>query len=240
MIIQKITAEDVKFFLNETTLGTIEKAGGFKNYISRFMTLAKSSKDILPQMGSVRINGELVASAMDFDLEEETIVSELNEEFVTTIKDKFGVESKASYKDAMLVFAYTSFSDVDHNYYLTAEKKVLNGLECENIELFINEKTVPYTPLLAKKMVVCDKLNFGLINEEEGAQHFSYPELSIFMKNSETPLMSINFWELEILDTAEPDEKIYFAENDQLVEELSSLIENSIGERIQQSIKGVL
>ena len=240
MIIQKITAEDVKYFKNETTLSTIEKAGGLSVYLKRFFTLAKNSEDILPQMGSIRINGEQIALAMDFDEQEEVMVSKINDIHIKKIKDLFGDGNDSNYKDAELVFTYNAYSEMDHTYYLTKDNKVLGGLECENMELYINEDTIPYFPLLAKRVINCDSLEFNLYNEDTGTQAFSYPELSVFIKNSDTPLIVINFWERELVESAEPDEVTYFGKESELVEEVTAIITETIDQRIQQHISDIV
>ena len=164
MIIEKITAEDVKFFMNETSLNSINEAGGLVTYLKAFMVHAKNSKEILPQLNSVRLNGELISLNMDFASKEEVMVEQVNNLHITNIKSRF--KDSLDYSEAKIVFVYNAYSDYDHNYFLTANGKAMKGLECENIELFINENTIPYLPLTAKSIIECDKLPFGLFNED--------------------------------------------------------------------------
>jgi len=239
MIIETITAEDVKYFTNETTLETIENAGGIASYLAMFFTHAKNSEKILPQLKSLRINGEQVSVSMGFDEQEELMVEKINELHINRIKKTFSDKTKF-YDEADLVFVYNAYSEFDHNYLLTSDGKVLNGLECENVELFINEDTIPYLPLTAKPEAKCDSLNFGLYNEDTGNQVFSYPELSVFLKNSEIPLVSINFWEDEVLDSPDPDENSYMLDTKALAKELGERVSKFINTALDNQIDQII
>lgn len=239
MIIEQITAEDVKYFTNETTLATIENAGGMSDYLAMFLTHAKNSEKILPQLKSVRINGEQIAMSMGFDEQEEVMIQKINEIHVKRIKKTFADKTKF-YDEAELVFVYNAYSEFDHTYFLTSNGKALNGLECENIELFINEDTIPYLPLTAKTEAKCDNLSFGLYNEDTGNQVFSYPELAVFLKNSETPLVTVNFWEDEVLDSPDPDENSYLLNTEALANDLAKKISVSINTALNNQIDQIL
>ena len=46
MIIENITAEDVKYFINETSISSIEKAGGLAKYLKMFPLARGSLKPV--------------------------------------------------------------------------------------------------------------------------------------------------------------------------------------------------
>jgi len=211
MIIEKITAEDLKYFTNETTLSMIEKAGGMKAYVKMFLTHAKSSKKCAPQFNSLRVNGELIEHTKDYSAQIENAI-EANEKLVAVA---------GSSDDADLIFVYTALSDMDHTYFLTKDGNALPGLECDDAEFFIEGTTITYLSPILQPLVKCDGLDFSLINEEGQQRSFSYPEVAVYVKNSATPLVTINFWDDEVIDCMEPEEVNYFEDISVLAEDIA-------------------
>ena len=205
-----------------------------------FLTHAKNSDNILAQLGSVKINGERISVSMGFDEQEDVMVDKINEIHLKRIKEVFTKDDDSKYEDAEIVFVYNAYSEMDHCYYLTVKDKPLNGLECESVELFINEDTIPYLPLTAKPIAKCDGLEFGLFNEHTVSQVFSYPTVSVFLKNCETPLVGLNFWEDGVIEAAEPDENTYFDDIDKLIGELDSKFSQLLQENIKNQIKQII
>ena len=83
-------------------------------------------------------------------------------------------------------------------------------------------------------------MDFGLFNEDTGSRVFGYPEVAVFLKNSETPLVLINFWEDEVLDSPDPDENTYFLDTQVLADDLGSKISATINKALKTQIEQVV
>ncbi len=230
MIIEKITAEDIKYFTNEAKLSDIKKLG-FEKYVSIFLNLAKKSKDIAPLVSSIRVNGEQIDLSGEYQIVEEEIIESKRSEFIK----KLNADDSAC--EMELVFAYSAFSNFDHNYLLkTKEDKLLYGIECESFSFDVEDENVPYQPLTSTGKMTCDNVQLTLVNEEANEVSFSYPRLEVYIKGYELPVISIDFWEDELLDVLEPEENLYLEQEKVITTKISAVIEEKLETAITSTL----